>query len=235
MNNKEEVKKMLTYLISNTETLSKNIKLELIKFLKTNHITKDKYQEQNPFISNLKNLLSSINQGNTISDTKFNELRTFFSNFFKENNIDMEGNTLKSPRIQKTKSPSPPSLSPSSSPSLSPSLYDNLDEDEIIVRFDGKKVIYNKKKDKEAIQKPKSPSPPSLSPSSSPSSSPSLSPSLYDNLDKDEIIVRINGKKVIYNKKKDKEAIKKPKSPPLSSSRGGQKKNVIRIRRIKKY
>jgi ribosomal protein L16 Arg81 hydroxylase len=143
----------------------------------------------------------------------------------------MEGNTLKSPRIQKTKSPSPPSLSPSSSPSLSPSLYDNLDEDEIIVRFDGKKVIYNKKKDKEAIQKPKSPSPPSLSPSSSPS----LSPSLYDNLDEDEIIVRINGKKVIYNKKKDKEAIKKPKSPPLSSSRGGQKKNVIRIRRIKKY
>jgi hypothetical protein len=129
-----------------------------------------------------------------------------------------EKQLLKSPRIQKTKSPSPPSSS--LSPSLSPSLYDNLDEDEIIVRFDGKK-------DKEAIKKPKSPSPPS--------SSPSLSPSLYYNLDKDEIIVRINGKKVIYNKKKDKEAIKKPKSPPLSSSRGGQKKNVIRIRRIKKY
>jgi len=82
MNNKEEVKKMLTYLISNTETLSKNIKLELIKFLKTNHITKDKYQEQNPLKMNLRNLLSSINFVNTISDTNFNELRTFFSNFF---------------------------------------------------------------------------------------------------------------------------------------------------------
>ena len=207
MSDKEEVKKMLRYLISNITRIDVNIKKKLMEFLKTNHITKNKYQEQNSFISNLTILLSSINHGNTISDTNFNELRTFFSKFFKENKIDMEGNTLnlqqelkpltklhlpieekqqlKSPRIQKTKSPSPPSSSPSS-----------------------------------------------LSPSLSPSSSSSLSPSIYDNLGKDEIIVRNNGKIYIYDKNK-REYIHII-DPPLSS-KGGQNKNVIRIRRIKKY